>query len=1216
MLRLCMNAIFKVIWNISLNVWVAVGEFAKGKQKSKTTCAIPPSQHTSAVINKFSFPRLGFLAIAIIGVLGGQNAYAIDAQGCTDLGSSCVTVSTDAELRSALTSGTATTILMLNDITLASNISVNQGTSNRKDLVIDGGGFKLNTGGAQFIFTNQTNVSWGGAAGSFTLSNLAELNSATGNDNTVFSMDGGNSAINIIVNNIGTMTNSMLAVLGAIGSGGAPNLNSQLVLGNFTDPLSLTFGSNHQLAQASNIKFTGHFDLTATTGAYPAVFWTNATAANSRIYLSSTANVSITTPSFTSGPTANSNYQYTLEDGAQFALNSDQNVFGSVNGGLLIGTYSAGVFGSGAVLQLANTAGTAYSTGNAITNGGNINAMGNGVTQSGDVIYNLAAGSKLAVSGANSIGILATKTGPTNSGGIYISSGAAINAAGIGISASHGGSAPIVLENKNSGVITATTGISATNTGSGSTDVTNHGVITAATGMSVTNTGTGTANVINDGTINSTSAGIAIASGVGTSTVDNTRGSINASAGTAINIANGTLLNLLGGNITTTNAATGLNFIGSSGSHTLTDLIFNLNGTGSAFAKAAGVNLELRHVIFNTANGTVLNDLSGLTFASSTEGRNTINVSGTGTGIAATNTALSALDAEALDINVSGAGVGINATGGGALDFTDSNLTITVTGTEGTALQIADGSGETTIGADTQIDATAATAINFLGSSSKTLNNKGTIKGSVIFAGIGGNTINNDGTLNGTLTTGAGNDTLVLGSTSKSNDVINLGDGNNSVTIHDGALVSSIITGDGNDIFTINGMSVGSTYLGSLDAGSGLNTLNFNASTDELAAATSLQGFTNINLVDSHITLVSDDNIGSGTVNIDSSSELLFGSTFDGILHATLGSGTGSAIVNNSANVSLSQASVFAGTWQVNNGGALTASSSNQLGSASVELDGTLNLDNVALFDHVLTGNGTLNVAKSLATTAFDFGSTVGGAFSGIVNLTNTTFALSADNAAALASATLKLSDDSVTTVGTTDRTLHGLDLTGGTLIFDGAVPQSQASGVVTVTDLALNSGTVNLTSSGIWDNTNPQATNVSILEQDRGSTALELINATNVTGDVDALALLVNGTVITSGTQGVESAIQQGGSTVANAIHNYGLASSNSNGDSGLYVNYTLSALELLADGADALLLATESGLTANRVLNAELFGVGGLVVDAQNGALTLANGNNSYEG
>ncbi|EIS21275.1 putative autotransporter protein, partial [Yersinia pestis PY-52] len=264
-----------------------------------------------------------------------------------------------------------------------------------------------------------------------------------------------------------------------------------------------------------------------------------------------------------------------------------------------------------------------------------------------------------------------------------------------------------------------------------------------------------------------------------------------------------------------------------------------------------------------------------------------------------------------------------------------------------------------------------------------------------------------------------------------------------------------------------------------------------------------------------------------------------------------------------------------------------------------------------------MTGNGLLNVAKNDASTAFDFGSTVGGAFSGIVNLTNTTFALSADNAAALARATLKLSDDSVTTVGATDRTLHGLDLNGGTLIFDGSPPQSQANGVVTVTDLALNSGTISITGAGNWENEHPVTPpNVSLLEQDRGDILLELINAANVTGNANNLDLLVDGTAITSGTQGVESAIQQGGSTVANAIHNYGLTSSNGNGGSGLYVNYTLSALELLANGANALLLATESGLTANRVLNAELFGVGGLVVDAQNGALTLANGSNRYEG
>ncbi len=397
----------------------------------------------------------------------------------------------------------------------------------------------------------------------------------------------------------------------------------------------------------------------------------------------------------------------------------------------------------------------------------------------------------------------------------------------------------------------------------------------------------------------------------------------------------------------------------------------------------AGVNLTLSNVTLNTLNGTALNSLTGLTLVDSLNGRNTINIEGAGIGIAATNTELNTFDAEALDINVNGAGIGIQATGGG-VNLSASNLIINVANTLGTALQITDGiDNTTTIGNEIQLNAENATAINFLGSSSKTLNNNGTIKGSVIFAGVADHIINNNGTLDGTLTTGAGNDTLVLDSSSQSNDVINLGDGNNSVTIQNGATVSSIITGNGNDTFTINGMSVGSTYLGSLDAGTGLNTLNFNASTDELAAATSLQGFTNINLVDSHITLVSDDNIGSGMVNIDSSSELLFGSTFDGILHATLGAGTGSAIVNNSANVSLEQASMFAGTWQVNQGGALTASNSNQLGSAKIGLDGTLNLDNIALFNHVLTGNGTLNVAKNLATTAFDFGSTVGGALVG-----------------------------------------------------------------------------------------------------------------------------------------------------------------------------------------------------------------------------------------
>ncbi len=1143
-----MNTIFKVIWNASLNVWVVVSELAKGRIKTKSSRNLISEgvlpKFEQSMVSKLFRKNLLALSLGSIVFLSTGPVFAAD-----------ITVSTQAELSAALSNGTYDKIILGADITLIGSLTVNM-TSNQ--VVIDGQG--------KFGLTVNNTTNYGlvvsSGSGTLTLQNMSKIDSA--NYYSMVVLNGANTAVNVIYNNIDFLGSSQLIYMGAYGAA----TNSIMTFGDILNDVVVNDRAQ-EIGEVNKLAFTGRFHVTHTGSSVTSFVSTGGANNTSTMDFASGADVKIDRTGSTGDLTSTgvNAFAYTFADGASFELIANQNVFSgtTTNRGLEIGSYnSIDGFGSGVKIVLQSRSDGSIISGNGIDNA-TTNAAGINNNASGDanVIYNLGTGSILK---ATNTGILATKNA-NNASDIYIRSA---------------------------------------------------GGITAATGISATHNGTGTVKIKNDGTITSTTAGIAISSAsIKEISVDNTDGTITATAGTGVNVLASAILNLFGGTINTSATANGITFAGTEGGHTLTDLTINLLGTGIALSNVAGVNLTLSNVTLNTLNGTALNSLTGLTLVDSLNGRNTINIEGAGIGIAATNTELNTFDAEALDINVNGAGIGIQATGGG-VNLSASNLIINVANTLGTALQITDGiDNTTTIGNEIQLNAENATAINFLGSSSKTLNNNGTIKGSVIFAGVADHIINNNGTLDGTLTTGAGNDTLVLDSSSQSNDVINLGDGNNSVTIQNGATVSSIITGNGNDTFTINGMSVGSTYLGSLDAGTGLNTLNFNASTDELAAATSLQGFTNINLVDSHITLVSDDNIGSGMVNIDSSSELLFGSTFDGILHATLGAGTGSAIVNNSANVSLEQASMFAGTWQVNQGGALTASNSNQLGSAKIGLDGTLNLDNIALFNHVLTGNGTLNVAKNLATTAFDFGSTVGGAFSGIVNLTKTTFALSADNAAALASATLKLSDDSVTTVGTTDRTLHGLDLSGGTLIFDGAVPQSQTSGVVTVTDLALNSGTVSITGVGNWENESPVTSpNVSILEQDRAGTTLELINATNVTGDVDALDLLVNGTAITSGTQGVQSAIQQGGSTVANAIHNYGLTSSNSNGDSGLYVNYTLSALELLADGADALLLATESGLTANRVLNAELFGVGGLVVDAQNGALTLANGNNSYEG
>uniref|UniRef100_UPI000B02009B hypothetical protein n=1 Tax=Yersinia kristensenii TaxID=28152 RepID=UPI000B02009B len=81
------------------------------------------------------------------------------------------------------------------------------------------------------------------------------------------------------------------------------------------------------------------------------------------------------------------------------------------------------------------------------------------------------------------------------------------------------------------------------------------------------------------------------------------------------------------------------------------------------------------------------------------------------------------------------------------------------------------------------------------------------------------------------------------------------------------------------------------------------------------------------------------------------------------------------------------------GILQVTDSSNATLTSSNAVANTvAVDIaNSTLNLTDIALFDHALTGNGTLNVAKNLASTAFDFGATVGGAFSGIVNLQNST---------------------------------------------------------------------------------------------------------------------------------------------------------------------------------------------------------------------------------
>ncbi|MBW5817228.1 autotransporter outer membrane beta-barrel domain-containing protein, partial [Yersinia kristensenii] len=1186
-----MNAIFKVIWNRSLNVWVAVGEFAKGKQKSTTTQRSFTSQSVGDAFNQYFSPKIAILAAAVMGALGIQPASAITPAQCTAMGASCIAVGDAANLGAALgnvggAGSVATTILLTANIDLSTSfpggITVNQAANARQHLVIDGGGYDLKFAGYAFnmVAGSTNNAAWATENATFKLTNFKDITSTfaltSGTVSRLVYVQDNTTRLSVTLDGINSVPNGKLVAMGADGAALTPNNFGRVIFGNITQPITLNFGTYRQSVVGNNIAFTGKFYLTGITSPdYPAVFWSNGSAANSVLTFANGSDVSLTGTRLTNGPgvvgAGVASYNYMIEDGAKLQLNiGNQNPLGVANYGVQIGSYNTAnnTFGAGATVIINNQ------PGDVISNAPSTVATSyiyNGPVSTNNVIYNLAAGSNLGTtSGA---GILASKTGVANGGGIYISSGGTINAGTAGISASHAGTGKIILENKALGNITAATGISATNTG------------------------TSTISVTNKGTITSTLAGISVSSTSSQAVkVDNTGGTLNATAGSAITALNNTQLNLVGGAVNISGAANGVDFRGNTNNQQLTDVIINMGGTGSAFLKSDATNVTLSHVILNTANGTALNSLAGLTFATSANGRNQINVTGTGTGIATVNTALTGWSPAALDINVSGAGTGINASGGG-VDLSGANLNVSVTNSGGTGLRVADGAvAATTIGTNAKINAAGATAISFAGTAAKTLNNNGTINGAVTFAGSAANTINNNGILNGTLTTGAGNDTLVLGSISQSNGLINLGDGNNNVTIENGARVSSIVSGAGNDTFTINNMTAGNTYLGALNAGSGSNTLNFNGSYYALGTTTTLQGFANINLASSQIALSSRDNVSSGTINIDSSSDLIFNSTFNGVLNASIGhaaAGDGLATVDDGANVSLSQASAFAGDWQINSSGTLTASNSNQLGVSNLSLSGTLNLNGVATINNSLMGAGLLNI--DTANNTFNFGVNTGTAFAGTVDMKNSIFTLSGNNTAALSNASFIASAGTAVAVGNGNQVVGNFALNGGTAAF--------ASGSL------ISAGTLAVTANSNIRVDPTLTTGGNLLDQDTGTSA-RLINSSNVLSAADLARLTLRNILGDILSANVSADVIQGANTVAQAIYNYGL----SGVGGGLSVTSALTRLALLS--GQTLTLTSQGTINADRTLLAQLTGVGNLAIGANNSEMTLTNTTNNYTG
>ncbi|WP_353654550.1 autotransporter outer membrane beta-barrel domain-containing protein [Citrobacter sp. Ce119] len=365
--------------------------------------------------------------------------------------------------------------------------------------------------------------------------------------------------------------------------------------------------------------------------------------------------------------------------------------------------------------------------------------------------------------------------------------------------------------------------------------------------------------------------------------------------------------------------------------------------------------------------------------------------------------------------------------------------------------------------------------------------------------------------------------------------------------------------------------------------------------------------------------------LGSGVVSVNTAPNTNTGLDIayaDGSAFNNILSGSGNSTVSGNAQITGTNQN-YAGNWNVA-GTASTdtavSSTQNNFGTGDVNISSGGRLlattNNGFSFDNKLTGAGYL-VADNNGN-AFNFSNTTGSEFAGNVILNNNLFALEADNTSALTNATLTVGTGNATSVGTGTQNIGGLAFNGGTLIFGAVSPGDTLSDrfIQTENDLNLTgSGQIQISTGGDFENT-PQHpdTTLPLLQQDEGDVLVKLADSYGtVTGSAGNLSLVdQNGNVVSNAQT---SHITQNGETVANGVYDYRLTSGE-NGD-GLYINYGLTQLELLAQGNNALTLNAE-GNTGNAAdLSARVTGTGDLAFDSARGqTVSLSNMDNDYTG
>lgn len=552
----------------------------------------------------------------------------------------------------------------------------------------------------------------------------------------------------------------------------------------------------------------------------------------------------------------------------------------------------------------------------------------------------------------------------------------------------------------------------------------------------------------------------------------------------------------------------------------------------------------------------------------------TINV-GNGAGVR-TGASMAATNSGLINVNGSGTGLLFENVGGvmtdNALDMSDSSgLTINVNSENGKGI-VANSSQDLKTGASVNVNHASGGAALVVKGTTRSVEQNGNlisksqtspvvdINNGNVATFINGGNIQADSALQKAISVNSGNGIHFTNLENASViGQVNLLAGNNTVLLMGGSEGNDFTTGNGDDNFILKDVALTDTAFTSLDGGLGNNILSFDNSSYLMKDVDSIKNMNNIGLTNGSVLIL--DNV-SFALGVDKDDNASTGFTLD---------------------------------------------SNSQL---------QINSDSEVVFNSLLKGEGEVTV--NTTGNRFDFTSNSAlNAFDGTLALGHSVFDLSGNNTLALNSATLKAGNDSRTIVGEGVQTIAGLVFDGGTLGFDTGTPgEKVAKNSIHTTEMLnlLGGGSIEVNVGSI-DNSIVNINNtLSVMEQDDSETLLKLASSDAVVqGSAGNLVLKdQHGNIITDSSH---ANIEQNGIVVAKGTYDYRLTGGD-NSD-GLYINYGLTQVELLASGDDALVLNANGKSGAAADLSAKITGTGDLTISsAAAETVSLSNADNDYSG